>query len=72
MKTQVGKQPVQNQNHEDNHEVLHGGLSEHAITEDHRKEADMSEPMVKIRKVAVVGPNKKDSDAKLAKQINLK
>ena len=44
-------------------EGLHGGLSEHAVTEDHRKEMDKDDPMVKIRKVAVMGPNNKQKES---------
>ena len=49
--------------------------SNHAHTENHRREKDTSEPIVKIRAVAVVEPGRpkevQDSQ-KLAKSINLK
>ena len=49
--------------------------SNHARTEDHRREKDTNEPMIKIRAVAVMEPARQREVAdsqKLAKSINLK
>ena len=45
----------------------------HSKTEDRRREIDLNEPMLKIRKVAVMDPRRQNSEVhQLARQVNLK
>ena len=58
---------------ESNNFTINAELAQHSKTEDRRKEIDLNEPMLKIRKVAVMDPKRQNSEVQqLARQVNLK